>query len=1167
MPEIKSNERELSGKVAQWFNEQISRGNFPFKSASNEPGIKVDDKTYFGDIVLWESDESRIAYSLIELKPPFGAAENLDSFRKKALKLKVKIAYTWNFQQLNAYKLDDNNLILLDSESHPILDKIDNWRRGDIQAQIKNYIRLICEEILNVNKLGKFSKFRPDKHYFISFLRDTVNQLIPVFEEFIRQEYRKAENREKITKYAYEQGISYPSDDDFYKLIASQTVYGLVTRIIFYLTIKRYFKDLPDLYDEEIQNTGRSIRIAFLAAREKDWQAVFVEGPIDELGIPDAAESVIIDMLANLNIYNFGELPEDVIGELFEELIEPGHRHLLGQYFTREDLVDFIIGTIVQNPDGYYADPTCGSGTFLIRLYNRLKYLKPQLKHHEILEKIWGIDIGKFPAELSTINLFRQDASNFENFPRVERSDIFDIFPGQEFVFPLPQSGKSDIKVKVQLPAFNGLVGNFPFIRQELLEKKIKGYKNQLTKVIAGDYLFEYPELFNIKNKQLRLSIEEKRDKTAKEKEQFITKNIDNKYLELNLSGQADIYTYIFIHASKLLATNGSFAIITSNSWLDVAYGSVLKKFFLDHFKIKMVVASWAEAWFEDAAVNTVFTVLEKCENETERKNHTVKFVKVKRPLSELIPHKLDIRIEYRKRWERIDTLVRIIEGSHFQSKSLTDEIRVFEDDSFRVRMMEQGILAEEIKHNGELSKWGKYLRAPDVYFEILEKCKTKLVPLKELANVRFGIKTGINEFFYLKPVNETKSIFKNPRNWEGFIEPEYLKKVIKSPKESDSIIIDPTRLKNYLFVCNKTKEELLNAGHTGALSYIEWGEKQRTKENVLWPDVVSVSGRKLWYGINYANPGPVLMPMINNERFIIYHNSEAVFVDHNLFEYQLETDEHINSRLAFLNSTLFSLIREVNSRVNLGEGATKTEGVDWDQLMLITKEPLKLKSINTDIFTRKILPINEEVRRKDRQHHDIEVLKQLGIDPDVYLKKIYDGIVGLVEERLFLPQLRKKQKSLKVKISYEDVKKSVIEECIGIKMKQFPEDFYLPGSGDPPYELLEFETYPTSGKPLKSEQFLGHYTLKDTDDQEILQTEEQDIEKFSILAAKPGHYELKIPKNIVIVKEINSNYQHYFSDLKHRLEVNAQQKLHSWSEAEKMVGEILENNSRITND
>ena len=352
---IKSNERELAGKVAQWFTEEIARGGYLFKSASNEPGIEIEHSTtYFSDIVIWESDESRIAYTLIELKKPFSKPENLERFRKKAVGLKVKIAYTWNFQQLQAYKIENNKLIIQDTDSCSILTNIEDWRRGDVQVQIKVYIRKICEELLTISQVGRFTKFKPDKFYFVQFLRGIVNNLIPVYESFIKNEHRKKENRDIINKYVIEQGISYPSDGEFYYLIACQSVYGLVTKIIFYLTIRRYFKYSPEIQNNDYILTD-SLKIAFAEARNKDWQAVFVEGPIDKLGLPESATPIVEELLADLKIYNFGNLPEDVIGELFEDLIEPAHRHSLGQYFTKEDLVDFIIGTIVSDYEKVYA--------------------------------------------------------------------------------------------------------------------------------------------------------------------------------------------------------------------------------------------------------------------------------------------------------------------------------------------------------------------------------------------------------------------------------------------------------------------------------------------------------------------------------------------------------------------------------------------------------------------------------------------------------------------------------------------------------------------------------------------------------------------------------------------------------------------------------------------
>jgi type I restriction enzyme M protein len=712
---IKTNERELSNQVACWFNDHIKRNDFPFTSASSEVGIKTDGKTYFGDIVIWNDREAKNANSYLELKPPFGNREDLDRFKKKAAELGVKIAYTWDFQTLSVYKIESNKLTLLDSESNSILTKIDDWLRGDVQAKIKSFIYKICDELLTVSTTKRFTKFKPEKHYFIQFIRDTVSALIPVFENFIKEQYRKRENKDIINKYVIEQGITYPSDDAFFKLIASQRVYGLVTKIIFYLTIRRYFSDLPALLQEAEPDLNQNLNHAFSKAAEKDWQAVFIGGPIADLGIPQTAFAPLQELFANLEIYHFGELPEDVIGELFEEIIDPEQRHLLGQYFTREDLVDFVIATIVNDPTKYYADPTCGSGTFLIRLYSRLKFLDPKLKHEQILEKIWGIDIGKFPAELATINLFRQDVSNFENFPRILNKDIFEVNKGDSFGFPPPFAGKNYVKISIPLPEFGGLVGNFPFIRQELIEKKVPGVKLKLTKLLASEFLHTYPELFELDKKITPESLEQLKKENGTTIEERISKLVDKKQISLTLSGQADIYSYIFLHTTTLLSQDGALAVITSNSWLDVSYGSVIKQFLLSHYKIKMIVASWAEPWFEDAAVNTVFTVLEKEPDAEKRQSNAVKFVKLKRKLKELVPEPV-LQPYNTARWQKFEGLIRKIDLAEYKNRPVATGIQSFEDADLRVRLVQQSQLASELTQNDKLSKWGKYLRAPDVF-------------------------------------------------------------------------------------------------------------------------------------------------------------------------------------------------------------------------------------------------------------------------------------------------------------------------------------------------------------------------------------------------------------------------------------------------------------------
>ena len=815
MATIKTNERELSAKVTQWFDEIIKSSAYTFKEASSEAGITADRRTLFADTIIWYERQTNQAASYIELKPPKGKKENLETFKKKAANLRVRYAFTWNFQTLKCFEIKDGQLKLLQEDNIAVLSDVEEWKRIDKQANIKSVIGKICDELTNLLETGKPCSFIPDKVFFVELIRKTTSQLLDVFESFIHQAQGKKAFKSTLTQYARLQGI--PTSEDHVKILTNHVVYGFITKVIFYLTIRRYFKDLPALDETDGLDLGVRIKKAFAKARERDWQAVFEEDPIEELGIPKEAHKILYEFFSELRAYHFGELPEDVLGQLFEEIIDPEKRHSLGQYFTREDLVDLAIATVVRDKDGIYCDPTCGSGTFLVRLYDRLRFLSVNKKtHEEILDQIWGFDIGKFPAELSTVNLFRQSVRDYDNFPRVRKTDIFKVTKGSSFDFPPPHSGSKAMKVNLKLPEFHSIVGNFPYIRQELIEKEYKGYKQNITRILAEEWLQAYPKLFILKGiKPFQLA-------SSKQIESALGKDL----LDLRLSGQADIYAYIYLHAATLLNKEGAFAVITSNSWLDVGYGSVLKQFFLDHFRVKMVIASWAEPWFEDAAVNTVITVLEKEENDERRKDNPVHFVKLKKKLAELVPY--DMKFDSNRRWKKFDAIVSTIEEAEFkpESKEIAKNISSFDNEEIRVRIIPQNILDEELQQNGDSAKWGKYLRAPDVYFEILEICNEQLVPLKDIADVRRGYTTGVNDFFYLEQIRETKDgliMCRNTRGWEGEIEKKYLIKVIKSPKEADGMRMEESQLKNHLFLCQKTKSELKVSNDAKALKYIEW--------------------------------------------------------------------------------------------------------------------------------------------------------------------------------------------------------------------------------------------------------------------------------------------------------------------------------------------------------
>lgn len=314
-------------------------------------------------------------------------------------------------------------------------------------------------------------------------------------------------------------------------------------------------------------------------------------------------------------------------------------------------------------------------------------------------------------------------------------------------------------------PGFDIVIGNPPYIRQE----KINDYLGRFTR---KEYLRRL-------NEGLRAMYPAFMGKTRK------------------ISGRADYYVYFYLHGLSLLADGGSFCFITSNSWLDVDFGKDLQEFFLRHGHLKMVIDNRARRSFAHADVNTVIVLAGPPErnrslSEEEMRGRQVRFVAFHVPFEEALDLVVFCEIEDDHLYDPLADFM-VLRRKEFRTV-LRDQWSLYleglaEGDG-------QG-LAEALKYEG--GKWGgKYLRAPDIYFTILEKGKGKLVRLGDIAEVRFGIKTGANEFFYLEPVERSVAQVvalqqqdakapvrvRNGAGWMGEIEAGWLQPVVRSPRD-----------------------------------------------------------------------------------------------------------------------------------------------------------------------------------------------------------------------------------------------------------------------------------------------------------------------------------------------------------------------------------------------
>ena len=460
-------------------------------------------------------------------------------------------------------------------------------------------------------------------------------------------------------------------------------------------------------------------------------------------------------------------------------------------------------------------------------------------------------------------------------------------------------------EIFMEKEGFDIIIGNPPYVRQEEIAdplgklKDKKQYKSYLHDMVRLDFPKDFPP-------------------------------------KKKINAQSDLYTYFYIRALRLLNPGGIHTFICSNSWLDVGYGVWLQEFLLKHCPVELIIDNSAKRSFEAADVNTIISIISAPQKKINPR-HLVKFTAFKKPFEEAIFTENLLTIEKAQQIISND-IFRVypvtVKDLYLQGVAAVPEVTQIEHEEAKTQTYEG-------------DKWGgKYLRAPDIFFTILEKGKDKLVQLGYIAEVRRGFTTGVNDFFYLD----------NERIREWKIEKEYLKPVIKSPRDAKTILVEPKILKNKIFLCNKSKNELKG---TNALRYIEWGEKQKTKDGIYWKDVTSVQGRKYWYGLSAKEPREILWPMIHNDRLACFWNKYAVEVDHNLFE--------ITPFVPSMFSVITIFFRELYGRSNLGEGALKTEGIDINKFMVLDAQHDKLSKMFNDIISNEI----------------DSLFKQCGIDPE----------------------------------------------------------------------------------------------------------------------------------------------------------------------------------------
>jgi type I restriction-modification system DNA methylase subunit len=350
---------------------------------------------------------------------------------------------------------------------------------------------------------------------------------------------------------------------------------------------------------------------AFKRFRKVYNGGLFEEQAADDLEI---ANGPLRELLDQLYRYDFSAIDVDVLGRIYEDYlenvltkIEEGglewitdntERKEHGQFYTPQYVVDYIIEQVDLDTDDAIVDPSCGSGAFLIKVFDELKEMRAEERENgdlsvenghlslsnyldkdteknintQILtQNIHGVDLNEEAVELTRINLWLRSiqkdiklneldrnlrcgnslvSDSSENFEH-RYSDVDDVNPfnwEEEFPDILSEGG------------FDKLIGNPPYL-------KISKLDDVQEKFLKEDYS--------------------------------------------TLKSESNTFAAFIERSGQLLKEGGKLGFIVHKNMLNLKTHDKLREFILDNFNIDEIV-DMEEGVFEGVTAESIILILEK---------------------------------------------------------------------------------------------------------------------------------------------------------------------------------------------------------------------------------------------------------------------------------------------------------------------------------------------------------------------------------------------------------------------------------------------------------------------------------------------------------------------------------------------------------------------------
>ncbi len=506
----------------------------------------------------------------------------------------------------------------------------------------------------------------------------------------------------------------------------------------------------------------------------------------ERIDVPDESlREILIGLFGRFNFTTTESTPLDtevavdpeMLGKVFEELVTG--RHDTGSYYTPKPIVSFMcrealkghlekelgasedvegeaIRAFVEDhdpgglPDPEEAlealrsvrvcDPACGSGAYLLGMLRELLDLRESLfasrsidprssyqrKLEIIQNNLYGVDLEEFAVNIARLRLWLSLVVDYEgeNPPPLPNLE-FKVEVGDSLLGPNPTGG---IETPDMFRA--GQVGEYFRLKSEYLKahgeakaalrERVEELRREIAewahpgKSAAGfDWEVEFAEVFAKGGFDIVVAnppyVRHELIRPLKPKFQKLFPEV--------YKGTADLLVYFYERAIQLLCDGGMLAFISSNKWLRADYGEKLRRHLALATHIRSITDFDDLPVFQGADAYPVIFVAEKGHRNIGART-------LYADVESLTPPYPDV-----------STLVRQI-GQRLPSEAIDQDNWLLTDEETAAR---------------------------------LSTMKARGVPLNEYVNgqVYYGIKTGLNDAFYITDEKRRELIDEDPNNEE----------------------------------------------------------------------------------------------------------------------------------------------------------------------------------------------------------------------------------------------------------------------------------------------------------------------------------------------------------------------------------------------------------------